>query len=124
VRLRLKNTSFSQTKRIAVDLPLLPQPLHIQGVCDGITWTPNEVGATLTCWVEGLPENADIANVRLYLAGRKLPITWIAAHDASGVRQINANVPPASPSGDFQVECAGTIGLLACRVEHKLDPVR
>jgi len=124
VRLRLKNSRFSTIKRIAVDMPLVVDHLAVQGVCDGITWTPNEVGETLTCWVEGLPENADIANVRLWLGGRKLPITWIAAHDASGIRQINANVPPACPSGNFQVDCAGTIDLLACRVERKLDPVR
>lgn len=107
VRLRLKNTRFGRTLRIAVDLPLEMESLTVRGVCDGATWRPNVIGETLSCWVEGLPENADIGNVRLRIGDRKLQVTWIADHDGSGVRQINAIVPPACAPGDFRVECGG-----------------
>jgi tRNA (mo5U34)-methyltransferase len=105
VRLRLKNSRFGRTLRIAYDLPLHVERLHVRGVCDGVTWRPNEIGETLACWVEGLPENADIGNVRLWIGDRRLRITWIAARDESGIRQINANVPAACASGEFVVEC-------------------
>ncbi|HXA51207.1 MAG TPA: DUF1698 domain-containing protein [Candidatus Acidoferrum sp.] len=107
VRLRLKSSRFGRTLRIAYDLPLHVERLHVRGVCDGVTWRPNEIGETLACWVEGLPENADIGNVRLWIGERRLRITWIADHDASGVRQINASVPAACEGGDFAVECGG-----------------
>ena len=107
VRLRLRKSGFGRTTRIAIDLPLHLDRLHVRGVCDGTAWTPNEVGGTLACWVEGLPENADLGNVRLWLGKQRLRLTWMAGHDASGVRQINAAVPPGCTGGDFQVECGG-----------------
>ena len=107
MRLRLTNSRFGRTLRIAVDLPLTVERLHLRGVCDGTTWQPNAVGETLACWVEGLPENADLANVRLWIGDRKLRILWMADHDASGIRQINAAVPPAAAPGDFHMECGG-----------------
>jgi tRNA (mo5U34)-methyltransferase len=107
VRLRLKNSRFGRTTRIAYDLPLHVDQLSVRGVCDGVIWRSNEIGETLVCWVEGLPENADIGNVRLWIGERRLRITWIADHDASGVRQINASVPAACEGGDFAVECGG-----------------
>lgn len=107
VRLRLTNSRFGRTTRIAYDLPLHVERLHVRGVCDGVTWRPNEIGEALACWVEGLPENADIGNVRLWIGDCRLRITWIAEYDSSGVRQINASVPAACPSGEFVVECGG-----------------
>jgi tRNA (mo5U34)-methyltransferase len=107
LRLRLKNSRFGRTLQIAVDLPLQVESLTVRGVCDGVTWRPNEIGDTLSCWVEGLPQNADIGNVRLWIGDRKLPVTWMASHDASGVRQINAAVPASCEAGDFCVECGG-----------------
>jgi tRNA (mo5U34)-methyltransferase len=107
VRLRLKNSRFGRITRIAYDLPLHVERLHIRGVCDGVTWRPNEIGETLACWVEGLPENADIGNVRLWIGDRRLRITWIAEYDSSGVRQINASVPATCDGGEFAVECGG-----------------
>ena len=107
VRLRLKNSRFGRTLRIALDLPLVVENLTLRGVCDGVTWQPNRVGETLSCWVDGLPANADLDNVRLWVGGRKLRVLWIAEADASGVRQVNAAVPPACSGGEFRVECGG-----------------
>ena len=118
VRLRLRSSRFGRTLRIALDLPLPVERIGVRGVCDGATWRPNQVGQTLSCWVEGLPENADVANVRLWIGGRKLQVLWLAEADASGVRQINASVPPACAAGEFRVECGGvsSAGVLVERV--------
>jgi hypothetical protein len=106
VRLRLKKNRFGRTSRIAVDLPTLLDRIKVHGVCGGSTWRPGEVGDSLSCWVEGLPENADIANVRLWIGDCRLRVLWVGEAEA-GVRQINASVPQGCGPGSFVVECGG-----------------
>ena len=83
-----------ETLRIAVDLPLRVDGLKLQGVCDGKTWNAEEVkasdGGFVSCWVSGLPENCDRANVAVYLGETKLRVQYVGEPDAEGMRQINA----------------------------------
>jgi uncharacterized protein (TIGR03437 family) len=107
VRLRLRGSRFGRTLRIALDLPVVVERLVVHGVCDGATWSPAEVAETLSCWVAGLPENADVGNVRLWIGDCKLRVVWIGEPDASGILQVNAAVPAGCGPGDFVVECGG-----------------
>lgn len=106
VRLRLKNSGFSKTLRIAVEVPVVVERIGVVGVRDGATWKEREVGETLSCWVEGLPENADPGNVRLWIGDCKLRGLWVGEAKA-GVTQINASVPKGCGTGEFVVECGG-----------------
>jgi len=87
--------------------------IDLREVFDGLTWTKGEVQvrerAFLSCWVRGLPENADRANVRAFLGNRRLELDYVGELDAQGYRQINAVVLPNVAPGDheFRVECAG-----------------
>lgn len=107
VRLRLKNSRFGNTVRIAMDMPVTVDRIAVRGARDGITAKLGEVGETLSCWVEGLPENADSANVRLWIGECKLRVLWVGEPDASGMRQINGSVPAECGPGEFVVECGG-----------------
>ena len=78
----------------------------VNGVRDGATWEPNQAGDTLSCWVEGLPENAGMGDVRLWIGDCRLGVLWVGGNQ-SGARQINAGVPGDCPPGDFRVKCGG-----------------
>jgi len=116
VRLRLKNTRFGNALRIAVDLPLSPESIRVTGVSDAATWAADVTSGKLSCWVEGLPENADRHNVRLWLGAHRLRVLWVGEGEA---RQVNAAIPEDCPSGEYElrVECGGakaeTIKVLA-----------
>ena len=114
VRLRLADTRFGDaTLRIAIDLPLRAEALTLNGVCDAANWNAHEIkaapGAFLSCWVTGLPENADRANTTVYLGAKKLRVEYVSAPDPAGMRQINAELPPDTAKGEqpCRVECAG-----------------
>ena len=117
IRLRLKNSRFSQPLRIAVDVPLVVGEIVIHSVFDSLSWKPGEIRVALdgnhegylSCWVLGLPENCDCENVRLWAGDWRLRILAIAAPDAKGYRQINGALPGDCPRGqlEFRVECAG-----------------
>ncbi len=113
VRLRLADTDFSNVLRIAVAMPLHVSELHVERVCDGVTWEYNRVdmsgGGFVSCWVTGLPENCDRVNTRVFLGEMPLEVDWSGTADAQGEVQFNAIVPRDFPRGDhpFRVECAG-----------------
>jgi tRNA (mo5U34)-methyltransferase len=114
VRLRLADTAFATTVlRIAVDQPLRVEKLVLEGACDGTTWNAREVrlsdAAFISCWVAGLPENCDRANVGVYLGESKLRVQYVGTPDAHGMRQINAILPVDTARGEYpcRVECAG-----------------
>jgi uncharacterized protein (TIGR03437 family) len=48
-------------------------------------------------WVEGLPENADVANVRVTLDDRPLKVTY--ARNC----QVNVTVPEDTPPGEHRL---------------------
>jgi tRNA (mo5U34)-methyltransferase len=113
VRLRLANSRFSGVLRIAVDMPVVVERIAVHNVCDSATWQSGEVrvteGAHASCWVEGLPENCDFHNIRLWLGDTRLPITWVGEPDEQGLRQINAAISRDCAMGEhpFRVECGG-----------------
>jgi hypothetical protein len=74
-------------------------------------------GSAITFWVEGLPENADLNNVRATLGGQKLrmlylePVTGKAATGLfrkAAPRQVNAGLTGEPPKG--RVPLAVTVG--------------
>lgn len=112
-RLRFRDSGFGREFRIAVDLPLKAQQIEVKEVVDGVAWTKGEVKVGeqgfLSCWVNGLPENADRANVRVFLGDRRLEVNYVGEPDANGFRQVNMVVPAGVIQGEhaFRVECAG-----------------
>ncbi|MBN8729920.1 MAG: DUF1698 domain-containing protein [Acidobacteria bacterium] len=114
VRLRLAQSHFGSSHRIAVDIPLHVRQLVVKGVRDGTTWSDEGIRvdgakAVLSCWVHGLPENADRANVYTRLGEAILGIEYVGEPDAQGLRQINATVSTSVASGvhPLIVECGG-----------------
>ena len=95
VRLRTAGSHWSDPLRIAVDLDSKADRLEIKGACDGVNWQPSRVSLAngyLSLWVEGLPENADIANVKVQIGDRRQFVNFVGAPDAKGVRQVNVRV--------------------------------
>jgi tRNA (mo5U34)-methyltransferase len=114
VRLRFADSQFGDTTlRIAVDQPLRVERLELKGVCDGTNWNAHEVkaseGGFISCWVTGLPENCDRANVGVFLGEKKLLVQYVGEPDADGMRQINAALTADTGQGEqpCRVECAG-----------------
>lgn len=113
IRLRFDDSVFSDAMRIAVDIPVSVDDIVLKGVYDGRTWEAGQVRAGeqafVSCWVKGLPENCDRANVRAYLGETRLVVEWIGEADAEGFRQINAWVVGDVAKGEcaFRVECGG-----------------
>ncbi len=112
-RLRLADTGFGKTLRLAVAMPLRVSELRIERVCDGITWEFDRLamanGGFVSAWVTGLPENCDRASTRVFLAETPLAVDWVGPPDARAHVQVNAIVPRDFPRGrhPFRVECAG-----------------
>ncbi len=108
VRVRTARSRFSNPAAIAVDIPLSTGPLRVTGGCDGKSLRPGEVSqdgdAFLSCWVAGLPPNADRGNVKLHLGGKRLEV-WMVAGDAGDgePRQVNARMPASFPKGRFDL---------------------
>lgn len=114
VRLRFADSAFgSTTLRIAVDQPLRVKRLELKGACDGTNWNDHEVkasdGGFISCWVTGLPENCDRANISVYLEEKKLLVQYVGELDPEGMRQINAVLPVGAGKGEqlCRVECGG-----------------
>ncbi len=94
VRLRLKDSAFSNPVRIAVDVLPVAGALEIVAACDGRTWESGTAREYVSCWIRGLGENSDRANLELLWGGERLAIDWIGPEDAERRRQVNAKMPP------------------------------
>lgn len=85
----------------------------VRGVFDSLSWKAGEIQlaaeAYLSCWVLGLPDNCDCANVRLWAGEWRLRILAITEPDAQGYRQINGAWSGDCGEGNvpFRVECGG-----------------
>jgi hypothetical protein len=106
VRLRLENSRFSNALQIAVNIPLAVERITVKEVFDGLTWHRGEVRvsaqeAYITCWVQGLPENSDFSNVKLWLGEQRLRVTYMGEADEQGYRQVNATVSRDCAKGEF-----------------------
>ncbi|HEY6346338.1 MAG TPA: methyltransferase domain-containing protein [Bryobacteraceae bacterium] len=112
VRIRIGESRPSNGKRIAVDLAPDVGPIAIAGLADAHTWKPNEldlnVGDAIAIWVEGLPENADINNVKVFLGSTPLTVDYVSPAEGS-TRQVNARVTAPLWSGvvEARVEALG-----------------
>ena len=113
VRLRFADTSFGAVQRIAVDMPLLVSALTIREICDGATWKRDEITSPhAVCWVAGLPDNSDRANIRAWLGEIRLVVEHAGTTEPDGFRQINLRIPAgtsASGSQTLRLECGGCI---------------
>ncbi len=80
---------------------------------DANGWHESQVAVAdrgyLSCWADGLPENGDRNNVRVYLGDTRLHVSWMGARDAAGYRQINTEVPGTVEKGQspLRIECGG-----------------
>jgi tRNA (mo5U34)-methyltransferase len=108
VRLRTSGSGYSNSLRIAVDMPARTDRLIITGICDGVTWRPGEVALRegnsnfLSLWIDGLGENADCNNVRVRVGGKRQAIGYLSAPDARGIRQVNVRLSELEP-GRYEV---------------------
>ena len=104
--LRIGASGPSRTHRIAVDIPFEISNLAIRGVNDALTAGPNQVdlrrGRWLSLWVEGLPENADRNNLRIFAGEHRLPVTYLEV-PGNQVRQMNVELPDGVQPGSYQV---------------------
>jgi tRNA (mo5U34)-methyltransferase len=110
VRLRLADTPYGDSLRIAVDIPLEAGRLRVREVCDGFTWARDEVRVRdrgmLSAWVSGLGENCDRNNIRVTLGETRLGVDYASEPDAAGFRQINAVIPSDLAPGDYRLQVA------------------
>ncbi len=99
VHLRTTRSAFSNTRRIAVDLPAKTDSVKILGASDAVTWTANQVEmrppesqGLLVLWVDGLTEVADRRNIRAYSDGFPLAVDFVSESNGSTVRQVNVRL--------------------------------
>ncbi len=108
VRLRTTRSLFSEVLRIAVDMPIQATQIRVRGAADGITWRQNTVvldaGGHLALWIEGVAENADRNNVRVYWGQRRLPVEFVSGPDETSIRQVNVQVPAFVGIGPCRLE--------------------
>jgi hypothetical protein len=123
VRVRLAGGKRSNPQSIALDLPFEVGEVRLGKVCDGATWKEGELdttkGAAISFWIEGLPENADLNNVKAILNGRKMRMLYLDPPGKAGDagRQVNAGLTWELPAGPAPLEVrvgdkvAGTVSL-------------
>jgi tRNA (mo5U34)-methyltransferase len=110
VRLRLADSDFGRSLRIAVDMPLRLDRVVLVGACDATTFKINTIAhGWVSAWARGLPENCDRDNVRALLDSRRMAVDYVGDEDADGNRQINAVIPEYTCKGEhlLRIECAG-----------------
>jgi len=93
----------SNVRPLAVNMPVVAGNVEIRAVCDGQTWKQNEIdsrrGNVISMWIAGLPENADMNNVRAFLDGKPIPVLFVERANAGEARQVNSAIPRGSPAG-------------------------
>jgi hypothetical protein len=111
ISVRLMDSLPSNSASVALDLPFVVGKVRLRGAYDATTWKAAELdtakGTTISFWVEGLPENADLNNVGATLDGQRLRILYLepAAGKAAGLfrrpaaRQANASLTGEPPLG-------------------------
>lgn len=114
VRVRTEDSEWSNALRIAIDIPEHAAEIEITAACDGIDWTPGSFSLRhrrFSLWVRGLPENVDLANVKVELDGQRHSVAFVGPADAAGLRQIN-------------VLADARVGPGRCRVQAEFGGVR
>jgi len=106
VRVRTEDSEWSNATRIAVDIPERAASIEITAACDGLDWTPGQFSLRhrrFSLWVRGLPENADRANVKVELEGRRQSVEFAGPADA-GLRQVNVLADARIGPGRYRVQ--------------------
>ncbi len=96
----------SNAIEIAVDVPLDVSALEIAGVTDGVTWERARVrldGGHLSLWIKGLPRNADVRNVKVYVDGERQRVAFVGSDGQVNVRVAGV----AAGTHDVRVACGG-----------------
>jgi tRNA (mo5U34)-methyltransferase len=107
VRVRTEESGWSNAARIAVDMPERAEAIEIAAACDGLNWTPGHFSLRHCClslWLRGLPENADRANVKVELEGRRQSVHFVAPADADGLRQVNVFADARIGPGRYRIQ--------------------
>jgi tRNA (mo5U34)-methyltransferase len=87
------------TCRIAVDLETVAERIEIVGTRDGSNWEQDTIASEfLSLWVRGLPENADLHNVEVWIGEKRQVVTYVGA-ESEGLRQVNVRVQGVGPGG-------------------------
>jgi hypothetical protein len=96
VRLRTDESPFSNSVRIAVDLSLDVERLELGDVCHGVTWEVGKIGSSagscVSFYIAGLPDQADVNNLQVWLGTTRLTVEHITPVNTDGVRQVNARL--------------------------------
>jgi tRNA (mo5U34)-methyltransferase len=108
VRVRVGNGPPGGGRPIAVDVPLGDHPIAIARIADGSTRSPNQLdlsaGTTLNVWVDGLPQNADRANVQVVVGKQQVPVTHVERDgEKETSRQVTVEIPTSLLPGPTPV---------------------
>jgi tRNA (mo5U34)-methyltransferase len=110
VTVRTGSGGRGNVQPIAVDLPAMASDLAIGHLFDAKTWKPNELdlshGNFISLWVAGLPDNADKYNLRVFVNGKRIAVTFVERGGGSAMRQVNAAIPGQLPAGEAEVTLA------------------
>ncbi|HEY1757608.1 MAG TPA: methyltransferase domain-containing protein [Bryobacteraceae bacterium] len=120
VKLRTRNSSYSNIVRIGVGVPeaewrsqgfpIGESTVKIESLVDGKTWEPNRVqirpGASISLWVRGLPSACAARDVIVRLDGNDMPSVFVSESDSKGLRQVNAVLPAGLRAGKTSVTIA------------------
>jgi hypothetical protein len=113
VRVRTEESEWSNAVRIAVDIPERATAIEIAAACDALDWTSARFSLRhrcLTLWVSGLPENADLANVKVELSGagpcpaHRQSVTFVGPAGAEGLRQVNVLADARLTPGSYRLQ--------------------
>jgi len=121
VRLRFKDTGYSNIIRMGVDVDAGQRRARSQGTfdlpefkieiaTDGKTWERNLVrihrDACISLWVLGLPRHTAASDVCVRLDGSDLPAVYLGESDAAGLTQVNALIPYGIAPGTVDINVA------------------
>jgi tRNA (mo5U34)-methyltransferase len=96
----------SNAIEIAVDIAPDIDELRLESASDGVTWDRGRMSLRntfLSAWVQGLPRNADVHNVKAYVAGERQQVTYVGPDG-----QINLRLSGVAPGEHaVRIECGG-----------------
>lgn len=86
---------------------LKAERLAITGACDGLAWTPGKIELNsenfVSFWVEGLPQAAELGDVRARLNDIDLEVEFLAPPRSATPRQVNARLPGEIAPGPYEL---------------------
>jgi len=125
VRLRVRDSQWSNSVRIPVDLPNAERSigsfapvsgdLRVDLVTDGTNWERWRVrvgaGSCLSVWARGIPDGSMTNQASVLLNEVHLPAVFLSEADSKGLKQVNAMLPSGLRPGrvKLRLECAGAM---------------